>query len=238
MNMLFVLQKQTQTKKFTLVTILDWRTEAHKQALAAFCKQTGLDVHVHSLISGEFTITHQKVYQQQEPSILRNKQVQERMISLNILRKRTQKTSYETGQYYCDNGRFGVSYEVLQAQKANYKQAAQKIIEYLDKFGISTNKLLVIGHGEDIFIPNQVANHMKKILSTDIEFKTTTLSPIFCEQTGDYPIHEAHQFYDLEQNTYFFYNKTQIEHTYDAVIFIVERPLAIQLVKNQLTVQL
>ncbi|WP_297438119.1 TRSP domain-containing protein, partial [uncultured Clostridium sp.] len=88
-------------------------------------------------------------------------------------------------------------------------------------------KVLVLGHGENIYIPSRVASYIKG----DVKFKTTTRSPIYCKEEDGYPIKEKHAFYDRGVK-YYFYNKAEIESIYDKVVFLTETDLNIKLTDN------
>ena len=49
--------------------------------------------------------------------------------------------------------------------------------------GRSNEKILVLGHGENIYIPCRIASYIKG----DVNFKSTTRSPIYCDDVDGYP---------------------------------------------------
>ncbi|MGL6008752.1 MAG: phosphoribosyltransferase domain-containing protein [Culicoidibacterales bacterium] len=238
-NMLKVLMQQTKARKFTMLTILDWRSAEHKAQLAALAQATGSEIEVRALVGGSVTSADQAIYRNQTVIPQLNETITpENYLNLAILPRKTQRTQQQTWQYYAESGRFGVSQQILEQGMRYNQMAAKQIIDRLEQDRRETQKILVIGHGEDIFIPSQVAAALKNEWGKEVTFKTTTRSPIFCQADIDYPVQEIHSFLDQEANCYYFYNKTAIEREYDLVIFIVEREFNIQLVSNQLTVQL
>ena len=96
----------------------------------------------------------------------------------------------------------------------------------------SNEKILVLGHGENIYIPCRIASYIKG----DVYFKSTTRSPIYCEDVDGYPIKEKHIFYHKGVK-YYFYNKSEIEKKYDKVILITEDDLNIKLTNNMILVR-
>ncbi|MGL5549918.1 MAG: phosphoribosyltransferase domain-containing protein [Culicoidibacterales bacterium] len=239
LNMLKVLMQQTQARKFTMLTILDWRNPEQQAQLATFAQQTRREIEVRALVAGSVETTDQQIYDNQAEIPKLQQQVSgEDQIDLAILPRKTARTKQQPWSYYAQSGRFGVSQQGI-ANLADYSyQAAVQIMSELARFPTEPQKILVVGHGEDIFIPSQIAAMLQNEFGKLIAFKTTTRSPIFCSDTPDYPIQEIHRFQDQEDNCYYFYNKQAIEAEYDLVIFIVERELSVQLVTNQLTVRL
>ena len=96
----------------------------------------------------------------------------------------------------------------------------------------SNEKILVLGHGENIYIPCRIASY----INGDVYFKSTTRSPIYCENIDGYPIKEKHVFYHKGVK-YYFYNKSEIEKKYDKVILITEDDLNIKLTNNMIAVR-
>ena len=93
-------------------------------------------------------------------------------------------------------------------------------------------KILVLGHGENIYIPSRIASYLKG----DVYFKSTTRSPIYCSNEKGYLINEKNVFYHNGVK-YYFYNKSRIEEVYDKVILITEDDLDIKLTNNLIIVK-
>lgn len=92
--------------------------------------------------------------------------------------------------------------------------------------------LMVLGHGENMYIPSRVASQLS-ILGYDVMFKTTSRTPIFCDGTL---FKDGVEFYD-KGSKYHFYNKHEAEE-YDKVIMLCEDEFPHKLCNNMLTFKL
>ena len=115
-----------------------------------------------------------------------------------------------------NTGRFGVEFNEIEALEKSCEEVANKLQSFIK----SSEKVLILGHGENIYIPCRIASYIKG----DVFFKSTTRSPIYCENIDDYPIKEKHVFYHKGVK-YYFYNKSEIEERYDKLILITEDDL-------------
>ena len=153
------------------------------------------------------------------------------VIECNVLDRIKIKTSYhEQGESYLLNtGRFGVDFSEVELLEKQCKDIASKIQKLIKE----DKKVLVLGHGENIYIPCRIAAYIQG----DVYFKSTTRSPIYCEEKEGYPIREKHVFYHKGVK-YYFYNKSKIEEEYDKVILITEDYLNIKLTNNMIAVRI
>ena len=126
-------------------------------------------------------------------------------------------TTYGRTSYFKNSGRFGVSEKNITALEDEAKKLATRI-------GIAKEgeKVLVLGHGENIYIPSRVASYMKA------DYRTTTRSPIYCDGKI---IKSKHGFIDRDV-TYFLYNKDEIKKEYDRIVLLTETDLDIKMFDN------
>ena len=114
--------------------------------------------------------------------------------------------------------------------EAKYDEIAEKIEEILRKENLKLeDKILILGHGENIYIPSRIASY----LPYDTYFKTTTRSPICCD--GEI-IKDRNYFYDKGVK-YYFYNKEEVEKKYKKIIMIAEGDCEIKLCENMILVK-
>lgn len=241
LNMVSELIRVTPIRKFTMLTILDWRHAEHEAMLTAMCEQHGIEIEVQALIKGAATSTDSTVYQGQVPQQLTDSISERCYLQLDQMPRLSVQTQQGMQSYYRHNGRFGVYQQEIEQMERHCQQAAMVICEKLKDFnwtGKFYGHVLVLGHGEDIYYPSRVAAALSQVFDGLVDFKSTTRSPIYCQSEAGYPIQQAHAFEDEAGVTYFYYNKDQIDEKYDAVILITEKPLMTQLAKRQLTVQL
>jgi len=107
-----------------------------------------------------------------------------------------------------------------------FKRVGDIISTYVSK----DNKVLILGHGEEIYIPSRIASYV----NADVYFKTTTRSPIYCDGKI---IHDK-SYFVYDDVKYFIYNKEELEKNYDKVIFISESDAIRKITSNTIEIKL
>lgn len=217
LNIIKELKKTTGVKKYEILTILDWRNIEYRNLYKDFMRKNKVEIEVRALISGDIEIEDNNVYCNENESLLSQKM---NVNSLNILSRK--------GQYLKFTGRFGVYFDDIKKSEQECIRAANKIQEIIG----DNKKILVLGHGENIYIPSRIASYLKG----DVYFKSTTRSPIYCSNEKGYLINEKSVFYHNGVK-YYFYNKSRIEEVYDKVILITEDDLNIKLTNNLIIIK-
>lgn len=217
LNIIKELKKTTGVKKYEILTILDWRNIEYRNLYKDFIRKNKVEIEVRALISGDIEIEDNNVYCNENESLLSQKM---NVNSLNILSRK--------GQYLKLTGRFGVYFDDIKKLEEECIRAANKIQEIIG----DNKKILVLGHGENIYIPSRIASYLKG----DVYFKSTTRSPIYCSNEKGYLINEKSVFYHNGVK-YYFYNKSRIEEVYDKVILITEDDLNIKLTNNLIIIK-
>ena len=215
-NLIHEITKISTVKKFSVLSILDWRTSEYLDMYEKYLKENpDISINVYSVMSGYVSSDDTTVYTDTvEVETIVNKT--DAIKELNILDRVELNTTYGTVKYYKNSGRFGVHQEDINALEIEAKKIADKINAN------NKEKILVIGHGENIYTPSRIAS------AINADFRTTTRSPIYCDGKI---IKTKHSFVDRDV-TYFLYNKDYIEKTYDRVILITETPLNIKMFNN------
>lgn len=226
-NIIKELKEVTNAKKFIIVSILDWRNEEHRKVYDDLVNKENINVEVLSLISGDIKIKDTTTYMDNNDNVINDTTD---VLNYNALDRIDLKTNYEkeVESYLLHTGRFGVDFNEIQALESKCEDIANKLQELVE----SNEKILVLGHGENIYIPCRIASY----INGDVYFKSTTRSPIYCENIDGYPIKEKHAFYHKGVK-YYFYNKSEIEKKYDKVILITEDDLNIKLTNNMIAVR-
>lgn len=217
LNIIRELIKSTNIKKYTVLSILDLRNIEYRKIYKKFIDKNNIEIEVKSLISGEIVIEDNKVYCDNKESIINETYP---VTTLNFMSRR--------GKYLEFTGRFGVSFKDILKLEDECREVANIIKERLGKY----EKLLVLGHGENIYIPSRIASY----LSGDVYFKSTTRSPIHCLEEEGYLINEKNIFLN-NGDKYYLYNKSSMEKNYDIIVLIAEDDLNIKLTKNLLIVK-
>lgn len=225
-NIIRELTKITNIKKYTVLSILDWRSSEHKEMFSELENKESIEIEVLSLISGDVVINDRRVFTDNGDEEINSEQD---VIELNSLDRIDIAKGNGEATYYRNSGRFGVYNKSIMELEQKCSDIAKKAQELIgDK-----KKILVLGHGENIYIPSRVAANIKG----DVYFKSTTRSPIYCKNEDDYAIKQKHIFYD-DKVKYYFYNKDYIEKNYDVVILITENDLSKKLCENLIIVKI
>lgn len=223
LNIIKELKEVTGINKYSILSILDWRGKEYLDLYEKFKEENKVEIEVLSLISGCIKNEDKTIYYDE---IKVNKL--EEKIKINDLTGELERKTYKTKKdinesYLSDTGRFGTTYEKIKSLEEKCERIAKKIN---GKIG-ENKKVLVLGHGENIYIPSRIASY----LDGDIKFKSTTRSPIYCSDEEGYPIIEKHSFTDRGVE-YYFYNRSKIEEKFDYVVLLVETDLDIKLTDN------
>lgn len=214
LNLISELQKITNIKKYNIMTILDWRNKEYLDKYNEYIKNNKIDINVYSLISGYVKSDDNTVYKDNLNVIELNEKINS--TNINVLEKINIDTIDGKISYYKNSGRFGVTQKDIKLLEDKCKKVAQLINIH------SNEKILILGHGENIYIPSRIAAYM------NADYKTTTRSPIYCDGKI---IKTKYSFKD-RNTTYFIYNKDEIEKEYDKVFLLTETPLNIKLLNN------
>lgn len=220
LNLIKELYKVSKAKKYTILSILDWRNPEYLDKYEKFNKEINLDIEVKSIISGHIESLDNTVYTGDNEYELAEELIP---VKLNVLDKETHLLEDGgTKEYLKSSGRFGVSYNKIRELEEAAKELANKLKEELFK----DNKVLILGHGENIYIPSRVASFFD-----NADFKTTSRSPIFVKEDNQYSIRDRY-FFDVEGVKYHLYNKREIEKKYDKVLLITEDKIKTKLTNN------
>ncbi len=218
--------KQGNVREISIMTILDWRNEEQKKQFQSFAKENSIDINVYSLLSGYLKNEDKNLYRN---SNVTNISERTSVISLNIFERRIVSTIDGTKISYIEkSGRFGVLYKDIDAIEEYAQSTAKKIANLI---GLIKN-ILILGHGENIYIPSRIASYLKR-MGYDVRFRTTSRTPIFCDGKI---IKDVVTFIDRGV-TYHFYNKSEAEEQ-DKVIMLTETPLNYLLSSNMLVFEL
>lgn len=212
-------------KEFTVVSILDWRTPEYRQRYHQLEKELNITIHTIALIDGVVSISGSPAIQENESkqadkfeSELSYLPVQHLLSSDSL--QRSSSTSVNgipnKSSYLQMTGRFGLSIE----KEKELSNQIQKVASYIhEQRRVCEGKTLVIGTGEFMYVPMQIASHMGE----SVYFQSSTRSPIYHSSLNDYTIQQKFIFDSPENQgvTNYLYNIE--ENQYDEVFIIFER---------------
>lgn len=197
LNLITELHKLSSAKSFTILSILDWRTDSYRQMFEEKKKELGVDITVKSIISGKITETNADIYIDEEQMLDKCK------IDLFTI----------SNEVWKHDGKMGVNEYEIEKMEKDCEKIAREITRELKLDGMRDGeKLLVMGHGENIYIPSRIAS----FLPFDVWFKTTTRSPIYCDGRW---IKSRKYFYD-GNTKYYLYNEEEMEEEFEKIIMI------------------
>lgn len=220
LNIIKELKLITNANRFTILSILDWRNKKYRESYEIFEKEENIKIELLSLISGSVEVTDTSNFIDND-----GEEIKEKMETINLDKIDKIEYNSENGikSYLKNSGRFGADFKNIIELENKAKEVAKAIEEKIGK----SEKTLVLGHGENIYIPSRVSAY----LSGDVMFKSTTRSPIYCKNVEGYPVNEKHSF-DFQGVKYYFYNKSYCEKNYERVILLDEDGLSIKLTRN------
>lgn len=227
LNIIKAIKTASKIKNFHILTILDWRDEEQLNKFDDFCKENDVKITVTSAMAGSISGTTETVYHD-----ARKTPVIEDTASVDCEIKEFPSVKLGDNDncpvsYFSASGRFGVEYSEIQEIEEHSERVAKKINEMLPE----NAKVLVLGHGENIYIPSRIAS---KISAAKVDFRTTSRSPICVDGSI---INDKQAFYDRGEK-YYFYNRCDAENEYDVVLLLTETPLNVKLCNNQKLISL
>ena len=212
LNLIKEIVKKSCVRKFSIMTILDWRNESMKENYRKYISETGIEISVYSLLSGYVFENTTTIYKNKNVTHI-EKTLDS--ISLNIFSRQIVSTlENHCTNYLSYTGRFGIDSECINKVEELSNKTANELSKYL---GINKH-ILILGHGENIYIPSRIASYLQNI-GYEVSFRTTSRTPIYCD--GEI-IRDVQTFVDRGVN-YHFYNREEAEK-YDKVIMLADTP--------------
>lgn len=227
LNIIRDIQSIFPREKYSLVSILDWRSQEDRNAFAAVEKELGITINCVSLISGTFMLEgniplegHEQNEQNSEnystiiPEVI---QLQKNFPSLYSTYRNTS-VSLTGGEnhipYLTETGRFGLN----AGNKEQIDHKLKETAEYLTSKR-SGKKSLCLGTGEFMYIPMKIASEMGE----GVLYHSTTRSPIYIQNKPMYGARYGLSFPNPEDLNihHFVYNIPPC--VYDDVFLFFER---------------
>ncbi|MBM7654829.1 phosphoribosyltransferase family protein [Neobacillus cucumis] len=221
LNIIQFIQDKFPRKEYTIISILDWRSEESKQKFSNLEKDLGIKINVISLLSG-----HVKIQQLRK---LEEQQVNERTAENGVFIETLQLDSYFTSSSYFaqdelktipfikETGRFGL--ESLENIIIHDRISAAAEFLRQKRIGART---LCLGTGEFMYIPMKLAAEM----GSGVHYQSTTRSPIYIKNHTGYGAQYGVGFPNPENSKvpHFVYN-IPLNH-YDELFVFFEREVS------------
>lgn len=220
LNIIKAINQVSNIKEFSIFSLLDWRNSDDKKGYEELQEKLNISIHNYSLISGKICEETKETLPEDKETELTEEEKER--YDFRILEREN--------NYWENSGKFGVEQSEIKQLENSCEEIAEKIEEILRKENLKLeDKILILGHGENIYIPSRIASY----LPYDTYFKTTTRSPIYCD--GEI-IKDRNYFYDKGVK-YYFYNKEEIEKKYKKIIMIAEDDCRIKLCENMMIIK-
>lgn len=201
LNLIRSLNEVYPNKRYTIMSLLDWRTDVQEEAYSRFQQELNIQINNVSLLRGSVELVKNTVFEQDlitAPMIQSSTKPNYRVI-YSYFKDRV--TAWKSEQVVTSllkaTGRFGVSSE----ENVRMEEEAKECGKYLEDLRRG-HKTLCVGHGEFMYIPSRIASHMGE----SVAYKSSTRSPIYVSDMEGYPIHDRID-YELENGvTNYLYN--------------------------------
>lgn len=213
-------EKYPHLTTFTLVSILDFRTQQYVDMVNEVAAELNINIHCVSIYTGEFQIEETGgLFDDIQQEVI----VSEEEIELDSTEKLLPNSLVAHKSYSCENiikqanyyeysGRFKLTSDDQQKIAADVSRVAEDLHKKR-----SSGSCLVIGTGEFMYIPMSIANEMGE----DIRFHATTRSPIYANEQSLIYNKLTFESAELPGVTNFLYNIPK--DTYSDIFVIYER---------------
>lgn len=218
LNLIRSLNKVYPIKEFVCMSILDWRNEEQIHAYKLLEEELNIKIRVISLIKGTLSCNNKIIdtKKQEDKNILENNDFKffECEVPCNSVSKyKLSNLNNNKENFLNATGRFGVS-------SANNDFEIQDIVDRVQRLNLSIgSQTLVMGLGEFIFIPMQIAFN----LNPYCKFSSPSLSPIHIDNKNNYPLNNVDIIncpYGINKD-YHIYNLNNKD--YNQVVLFLER---------------
>ena len=225
LNIIESIQSRFPRKNYTIMSLLDWRSDEHKEAYFQMEEKWGIKIDVISLVSGLIDVTDEAILPL-ENDVNRDEEAVYGEVVTVVPEVSAEGHMYTTvveeesrsypSRYLTGTGRFGIEDDEEEKQSVFIERLGTQL-----KSIRKGKNVLCLGTGEFMYIPMRVAAEMGE----GIVFQSTTRSPIFPANKEDYAIHSKFAFLNPEQPNQknFFYNISPAQ--YDEIFLFFERPL-------------
>jgi len=220
LNIIQSIHRQYPRSEYTVVSILDWRSEEHQQLFLKLEQKLGITIHVVSLLSGQIRVTEKVGLEVRPDSGTVDVDGGESSIELIELDSFFQDSLYLSNKrlnkapFIQETGRFGLWGHENSSVHNSISAAAAFL-----KQKRTGSKTLCLGTGEFMYLPMRLAAE----LGCEVQYQSTTRSPIYIESKESYGARFGWSFPNPEdpEVTHFVYNIPPGE--YDECFVFFER---------------
>ncbi|MGG1674708.1 phosphoribosyltransferase family protein [Neobacillus sp. NRS-1170] len=220
-NIIRSIHEQFPRKEYTVVSILDWRSEGNKAEFFRLEKELGITIKVVSLLSGTVKVQQLRGLEEQSHEFNQANQMEMSIEEVRLAQYFTSSPFHDRNNvpYINETGRFGLNSAEHLANQQKMAEAAKFLKE--KRSGQNT---LCLGTGEFMYLPMKLAAAMGK----GVSYQSTTRSPIYIEDREGYGARFGLTFPNPEEwdVTHFVYNIPP--GYYDELFLFFEREVEIK----------
>lgn len=237
LNLIRDMHAKFPRKRYVVASLLDWRSDAAEEAFAALADEFGITIETICLYRGTIEVSGvafpngapqgllnsgEKVDEEQTKAAIVKPEYRVHM--LQSIFKPIQAVSLDLAgrtndaPYMRQTGRFGVAAEDREWADAAIRSAAAQLESLRTGSGVG-GKTLVIGTGEFMFVPMQIAAE----LQGSVYYQSSTRSPIHPLDRADYGAKDGVTFLSPDDDGVRHYLYNLGAHVYEDVFVIVER---------------
>jgi hypothetical protein len=214
-NIIESIHAQFPRKKYSVVSILDWRSEENKQQFAQLEKTLGISINIVSLVSGKVHVeANGQLQEQEKPHTYQEIEPSIEKLSLSAFFEKTCSSINNSTSLIKETGRFGTNSHDNKVLHKKISAAAAVLRQH--RTGANT---LCLGTGEFMYIPMKLAAEM----GNHVSYQSSTRSPIYIQNIEGYGARHGISFPNPEDLdvAHFVYNITPGE--YDEIFVFLER---------------
>ena len=203
-NLIVALNVSFPGKRYKILSILDWRTEAHQQDFIQLMNSHNISAEIITMMGGQFSLQNEATIEEEEIPFLDSMQPFSVFADEKLALEITSKHRSEHGIYCNFTGRFGLA-SILHEELDDWLEKFINKLPNLDR----SKSTLVIGLGENIYIPLRFA----LTFGNNTKVQTTTRSPILAKTEELYPIQHKCKFMLPDSNgiNQYLYNLSEID---------------------------
>jgi hypothetical protein len=200
-NIIQSIHSQFPREEYTVVSILDWRSEENKRQFRHLERTLGININVVSLLSGKVHVNEIGKLEEIQKQSDTNEELKTAMevVSLSPFFEKEAVSIGHRTPYIKETGRFGIESKNNLALYQKISDAANLLRQHR-----TGSKTLCLGSGEFMYIPLKLAAEMGK----NVFYQSTTRSPIYIQNIKGYGARHGISFPNPEDQdvAHFAYN--------------------------------
>ncbi|MEH7500520.1 phosphoribosyltransferase family protein [Neobacillus drentensis] len=219
LNIIKSIHAKFPRRVYTIVSILDWRSEENRNSFILLEQELGIKINVVSLLAGTVQVKQRCEIDNRSTKIEWNESIESAVEQIELSSFFTM-TPYSAvnpmnrAAFIKETGRFGLS----SRENRSLHQKVSVAAEFLNNKRIG-KRTLCLGTGEFMYLPMKLAAEM----GSGVYYQSTTRSPIFIENKVGYGARFGTSFPNPEdlEITHFLYNIPP--GFYDEIFIFIER---------------